>query len=395
MFTPEALASKQTRAGGSAVTPNTHVVTVSAQKEYIAIYDVQTPSSITQTATYDLSAVEGGSGRINGLNRGGSAGVASCNMPLHVVNGVVYFGINTSVYAYDVSDPTTITELGSLDLSSSGALDITMCLRNMQHDDRLFALERFTGATNPQMFLIDISDPSSMTELGDVSISEFSGQNEVNYISAASGYDSDSYTDGFVAVPIDRGVRGYEVSGASRAGLSLIWSEDHATNSSAATSRIIGIDICTGLYADSVYQSCVSFYEGGKVAFTYNGSSTNTPITNAGVLDDPRGIRALEYMSNYTGDLAAFCVAAYDDDALVILTNPDSNGPITVRVDQYDSALNGVQNIDVYDEWIYCASLVYQGFSMWELTGSTSVTLGGSKQDTTYLGQGFQVGVIQ
>lgn len=395
MFTAEALAAKQTRAGGSVVTPNTHVVTVSGQKEYIAIYDVQTPSSITQTATYDLSAVEGGSGRINGITRGSGTSVSWANMPLHVINGVLYIGINTSVYAYDVSDPTTITELGSLDLSSFGALDITMCLRNMQHDDRLFVLERFTGATNPQMFLIDISDPSSMSHLDDISIPEFGGQNEVNNISAASGYETSSYPDGFVAVPIDMGVKGYECTGASRSGLSNIWDEDHATNSSATTTEIMGIDICTGLYADNTYQTCVSFYEAGKVAFTYNGSSTNTPITNAGVLDDPRGIRAIPYMSNYTGDLVAFCVAAYDDDALVILTNPDSNGPITVRVDQFDSANNGIQNIDVYDEWIYCAATVYQGFSMWELTGSTSVSLGGNIQDTTYMGLSFQIGVIQ
>lgn len=395
MFTAEALAAKQTRAGGSVVTPNTHVVTVSGEMEYIAIYDVQTPSSITQTANYDLSGVEGGSGQINGITRGDPPGISLCNMPLHVINGVLYIGINASVYAYDVSDPTTITELGSLNLSSYGAIDITMCLRNMQHDDRLFALERFTGLTSPQMFLIDISNPSSMSYLDDISITAFSGQDEVNNTSAASGYDSDNYTDGYVAVPIDKGVRGWEVVGATRDTLTNIWNEDHATNSSAATTEIMGIDICTGLTYDAVTQTCVSFYEAGKVAFTYNGSSTNTVLLNGAVLDDPRGIRAIPYMSNYTSDLAAFCVAAYDDDALVILTNPDSNGPITVRVDQYNAANNGIQNIDVYDEWIYCAATVYKGFSMWELTGSTSVSLGGSIVDTTYMGRAFQIGVIQ
>lgn len=394
MLTPEALAAKPTRGGGSVITPNTHVVTVSGEKEYIAIWDVQTPSSITQTANYDLSAVEGGTGTINGITRGAAPGVNTCNNPLHVVNGVVYVAINQSVYAYDVSDPTTISELGSIDLSTYAADGVQVCVRNMHHDDRLFVLERFTGLSNPALILLDITNPSSMSYLHDVSITEESGQNEVNNQTMASGYDSNSYTDGQVAVPIDKAVKGYEVTGASYDGLSLIWSENHATNSSATTSQIMGIDFCTGLSNDTFTQTLVSFYEAGKVAFTTNGYSTNTPFTDAAVLDDPRGIRALPAYSAY-GNYTAFCVAAYDDDALVILEKPSSSGTPVVRVDQYDSANNGIQNIDVYDEWIYCVGTVYQGFTMWELTGSTSVSLGGSKQDTTYLGKSFQIGVIQ
>lgn len=395
MLTPEALAAKPTRGSGSVITPNTHVVTVSGEKEYIAIWDVQTPSSITQTANYDLSAVEGGTGTINGINRGGAPGLNTCMMPLHVVNGVVYVAINQSIYAYDVSDPTTISELGSIDLSAYTSHQIEQCARNMQHNDRLFALTDFGSGSGAEVFLIDITDPSSMSYLADITITAESGQSNVGYGAFASGYDSDSYTDGFVAVPVDRAVKGYEVTGASYDALSLIWSENHATNSSASTVQIMGIDYCTGMDLDTVTQTCVTFYEASKAAFTLNGFSTNTTITNTGVLDDPRGVRAIPHMSNYTSDRAAFCVAAYDDDALVILTNPDNNGPISVRVDQYNAANNGIMNIDVYDEWIYCASTVYQGFSMWELTGSTSVSLGGNKQDTTYIGKSFQIGVIQ
>jgi hypothetical protein len=396
MFTPEALAAKKTRGGGSVVTPNTHVVTVSGDKEYIAIYDVQTPSSITQTANYDISAVEGGSGTINGISRGGAAGLNTCNMPLHVVNGVVYVAINQSIYAYDVSDPTTISELGSIDLSAYTSHQIEQCARNMHHDDRLFALTDFGSGSGAELFAIDITDPSSMSYLGDVTITAESGQSNVGYGAFASGYDSDNYTDGHLAVPVDKAVKGYELTGASRSGLSLIWIENHATNSSATTTQIMGIDFCTGFDNDTLTHTLVSFYEAGKVAFTLNGSSTNTPFTNTGVLDDPRGVRAIPYMSNYTSDRTAFCVAAYDDDALVILTNPDNNGPITVRVDQYNAANNGIQNIDVYDEWIYCVGTVYNGFSVWELTGSTSVSFAGSIQDTTtYLGKSFQIGVIQ
>jgi len=395
MFTPEALATKPTRGGGSVVTPNTHVVTVSGEKEYIAIYDVQTPSSITQTANYDLSAVEGGTGTINGISRGGAPGLNTCTMPLHVVNGVVYVAINQSIYAYDVSDPTTISELGSIDLSAYTSHQVEQCARNMHHDDRLFALTDFGSGSGAELFCIDITDPSSMSYLTDVTITAESGQSNVGYGSFASAYDSDSYTDGQVAVPVDRAVKGYELTGASRDGLSLIWIENHATNSSAATTQIMGIDFCTGLSNDTFTQTLVSFYEAGKVAFTTNGYSTNTAFTDAAVLDDPRGIRALPAYSAY-GTYTAFCVAAYDDDALVILEKPSSGGTPVVRVDQYNAANNGIMNIDVYDEWIYCVSTVYQGFSIWELTGSTSVSLAGSIQDTTtYLGKSFQIGVIQ
>jgi hypothetical protein len=394
MFTPEALATKPTRGGGSVVTSNTHVVTVSGEKEYIAIYDVQTPSSITQTANYDLSAVEGGTGTINGMNRGGALQLNNGTMPLHVVNGVVYVAIYQSIYAYDVSDPTTISELGSIDLSAYTSRQVEQCARNMHHDDRLFALTDFGSGSGAELFCIDITDPSSMSYLHDVTITAESGQSNVGYGSFASAYDSNSYTDGQIAVPVDRAVKGYELTGASRDGLSIIWIENHATNSSAATTQIMGIDFCTGLSNDTFTQTLVSFFEAGKVAFTTLGYSTNTAFTNAGVLDDPRGIRALPEYSAY-GTYTAFCVAAYDDDALVILEKPSASGTPVVRVDQYDASNNGIMHIDVYDEWIYCAGSVYQGFSMWELTGSTSVSLGGNKQDTTYLGRAFQIGVIQ
>lgn len=394
MFTPEALLAKQAR-GGSQITPNEYVVTLSTELEYLAIYDVQTPSSITQTANYDLSAT--GSGRINGATRGSNNNLLTPNAPLHVVEGVVYIGIGYSLYSFDVSDPTTISLLDTLDMSgdlSIGA-EVTLAIRNMVHTDRLFVCERLTGARNPKLHLIDITDPSNIVHLNDYTFSEASGQNEVNRLSAASGYDSDTWTDGFCAVPIDKAVSGFYVSGSSRNSLLGFPQENHATNSSLATQPIVGIDWCTAIDDDTEKQTLVSFYEEGKVAFTVNGYSTNTAYTNTTVLDDPRGIRAIPYMGNYTSDRTAFCVASFDDDALVILTNPDNNGPITVRVDQYNSVNNGMQIIDVYDEWIYCAAYVYQGFSMWELTGSTSVSLAGSTTSSTYLGQAFQIGVIQ
>ena len=359
MFTPDLFLMAPPADSRPEVTPNAYVVVVDNAGDMF-IYEDDGAGTLDQVGTYDiqLDATSTPGININGRYN-----------QLAIKNGYLYHPVSgdSTIYVYDIADPTNITLAGST--GSLSGLGSSVAI----HPDYDWLVSVNNGN---KITVFDVSDFNSITEIDNVSYSTQSPQGlgpstQVNIVPNNGSY-------GRVFWSVDRTAlcHGFASNGTISAAATTDIYDD--TTYGASASEFIHAN-CGGQSSTATVSQMISTLGDNNVCFISRTSSTSiTEVTDqTTVFDDARGAADLSpYLPNYdSSDEAAWAVAATDDDSLVLIGRPSQTGAYDIYGETgADSRLNGVYAVVAYNEFVYAFGYNQARITKWEWTSKGTLT---------------------
>jgi hypothetical protein len=380
MFTPDLFLMAPPADSRPEVTPNAYVVAVTNEGD-IFIYEDDGAGTLDQVGTYDIQL---------DATSTPSMGLEGRYNQLAIKNGYLYHPVSgdSTIYVYDIADPTNITLAGST--GSLSGLGGSVAIH--PDYDWLVSVDYSNKLT-----CYDVSDFNSISQIASISYSTVSPQSlspstQVNIVPNATTY-------GTVFWSVDRTALAYRFN--SDGTLSYEEDTDLVQDTLYAQSFSITEFIhsnCGSRSSTSGSTQMISTVGDNNICFISRvGSNSITEVTSeTAVFDDARGAADLgPYLPNYdASDEAAWVVGATDDDSLVIIGRPSSAGAYDIYGETgADSRINGVYAVVAYDEFVYAFGYNQARVTKWEWTAKGTLTY--RAQNGTNLAITLGIGVYQ
>jgi hypothetical protein len=380
MFTPELFLMVPPADSRPEVTPNAYSVIITTLGD-MTVHEDDGAGSLDEVGAYDTLLDASSAPSMTDTGRYNQ---------LAIKNGYLYHPVSgdSTIYVYDIADPTNITLAGST--GSLSGLGGSVAI----HPDYDWLVSVDSGN---DITVFDVSDFNSITQIDSIAYSTQSPQSlspsgQVNIVPNAGSY-------GYVFWSVDRTALAHSFSSSG----TLSYEED--TNilddtlyaGSFSVTEFIHAN-CGSMSSTSGSTQMISTLGDHNVCFISRvGPNDISEVTSeTSVFDDARGAADLgPYLPNYdASDEAAWAVGATDDDSLVLIGRPTASGTYDIYGETGASTeLNGVYGVVAYDEFVYGYGNVSRLMSKWEWTAKGTLTYRGS---SPYIGeQVAAIGVYQ
>ena len=343
------------------VTPNAYVVVVDNAGDMF-IYEDDGAGTLDEVGTYDIQLDSTQNAVIDLFGRYNQ---------LAIKNGYLYHPVSgdSTIYVYDISDPTNITLAGSTGSLSGIGSSVAI------HPDYDWLVSVNHGNT---ITVFDVSNFNSITEIDSVSYSTISPQSlnpskQVNIVPNAGSY-------GTVFWSVDQTALAHSFD--SSGNLSYEEDTDIIQDTTYAQSFTVSEFIhsnCGSRSSTSGSTQMLSALGDDNICFISRvGPNDISEVTSeTAVFDDARGSADLgPYLPNYdASDEAAWVVGATDDDSLVLIGRPTASGTYDIYGETgADSRLNGVYAVVAYNEFVYAFGYNQSRITKWEWTAKGTLT---------------------
>jgi len=361
MFTPDLFLMAPPAGSAREVTPNAYVVVVDNAGD-MRIYEDDGAGTLDEVGTYDIQLDSTQNAVIDLFGRYNQ---------LAIKNGYLYHPVSgdSTIYVYDIADPTNITLAGSTGSLSGIGSSVAI------HPDYDWLVSVNHGNT---ITVFDVSNFNSITEIDSVSYSTIFPQSlnpskQVNIVPNAGSY-------GTVFWSVDQTALAHSFD--SSGNLSYEEDTDIIQDTTYAQSFTVSEFIhsnCGSRSSTSGSTQMLSALGDDNICFISRvGPNDISEVTSeTAVFDDARGSADLgPYLPNYdASDEAAWVVGATDDDSLVLIGRPTASGTYDIYGETgADTRLNGVYAVVAYNEFVYAFGYNQARITKWEWTAKGTLT---------------------
>lgn len=365
MFTPGMLALRRAsaaaaggtvyKADGNAPEAPTHVFMASGLSGGpITIWDITDPAAPTLGASY-VSGVQG----------------PRFGQKTSIKDNYAYVPCYNSdeILVVDVSDPNTLGASQIIDQFAPGTASLDAPTQAIAHPTKdILWVSQYNGS---KVHTIDISDPANLSIISTVTNTNGNGWG------AQTSPDGEYFYVACTGGVISRWELDASGNATNETTFSGIYSQ---TATYALNYQVSPIDsenyIATGGSSNAINVS--------KLGTDDTIDSTSTTVIDASIYDRPAGICPALYLPNYSTsyDNAWFYVAR-DDDMIGVFA--ELNGTVTNLVNTTSLDLDGAENLDAYEDYVYATSNPGDHLTIYQWDGLNSLTQISNTSDATNL----------